>query len=112
MKVYLYAFIVFTSALPALGQQKPMLLWFDKHAYQPPVFTYDIKEFKQPFYFEEIGCMGYMGNFIFHTLCDVTGYQNGRAGGCPHNFENQKIDVHLTKAKVETIGYFDVVNFA
>jgi alpha-L-fucosidase 2 len=37
------------------SQQKPMLLWFDKPAYQPKVFTYNTPEFKNPFHFEQRG---------------------------------------------------------
>lgn len=32
-----------------------MLLWFDKPAYQPKVFTYNTPEFKNPFHFEDKG---------------------------------------------------------
>jgi hypothetical protein len=37
------------------AQQKPMLMWFDKPAYQPKVFSYDVDEFKREFRFEERG---------------------------------------------------------
>jgi alpha-L-fucosidase 2 len=39
----------------AFSQQKRMLLWFDKPAYQPKVFTYDVPVFKKPFTFEATG---------------------------------------------------------
>ncbi len=39
----------------AFSQQKPMLFWFDKPAYQPKVFTYESPIFKNPFYFENRG---------------------------------------------------------
>lgn len=39
----------------AFSQQKPMLLWFDKPAYQPKVFTYEAEVFKKPFHFEDKG---------------------------------------------------------
>ncbi|GEO11908.1 alpha/beta hydrolase [Segetibacter aerophilus] len=41
----------------AYAQQKPMVLWFDKPAYQPKVFSYDVDEFKKDFKFEEKGWM-------------------------------------------------------
>ena len=31
----------------------PMTLWFDKPAYQPAVFSYNTKEFKEVYHFEE-----------------------------------------------------------
>ena len=37
------------------AQQKPMRLWFDQPAYQPREFTYQAKEFTNPFHFEEKG---------------------------------------------------------
>jgi alpha-L-fucosidase 2 len=37
------------------AQQKPMLLWFDKPAHQPKIFSYDVDEFKKDFRFEEKG---------------------------------------------------------
>jgi alpha-L-fucosidase 2 len=49
---------LFVSLLAAGGvsaQQKPMRLWFDKPAYQPREFTYQAKEFANPFHFEEKG---------------------------------------------------------
>lgn len=46
----------------------------------------------------------------YPALSDVTGYLKGRVGGWPHMFAN------YDKAKhpdwIETIGYYDVVNFA
>jgi alpha-L-fucosidase 2 len=39
----------------AFSQQKPMLLWFDKPAYQPKVFSYNTPEFTNPFHFEDRG---------------------------------------------------------
>jgi alpha-L-fucosidase 2 len=44
---------VVTTAV--FSQQKQMLLWFDKPAYQPRVFTYNTPEFKNQFHFEEKG---------------------------------------------------------
>ena len=37
------------------SQQKSMLLWFDRPAYQPKVFTYEAPEFKKQFHFEDKG---------------------------------------------------------
>ncbi len=37
------------------AQQKPMILWFDKLAWQPAEFTYDQKIFKNTFHFEDKG---------------------------------------------------------
>lgn len=48
---------------------------------------------------------------VFPALSDTTGYLHGRAGGWPHMFRNEK-DGHRTEAKLKTIGYYDVVNFA
>ena len=48
----------------------------------------------------------------FPALCDLTGYLSGRAGGWPHMFSNVDISDPVTKAKVKTAGYYDVVNFA
>jgi cephalosporin-C deacetylase-like acetyl esterase len=48
----------------------------------------------------------------YPALCDVTGYLSGRAGGWPHFFDKNNVKFHNTKEKLETIPYFDVVNFA
>lgn len=48
---------------------------------------------------------------VYPALSDTTGYVHGRAGGWPHMFRNEK-DGHRTEAKLKTIGYYDVVNFA
>jgi cephalosporin-C deacetylase len=45
---------------------------------------------------------------LYPALCDHTGYLNKRAGGWPHYFKNTE----PKPGEVETIGYFDVVNFA
>ncbi|HRE52683.1 MAG TPA: acetylxylan esterase [Flavitalea sp.] len=47
----------------------------------------------------------------YPALCDLTGYLKGRAGGWPHLFRDPEPDPTL-KQKVETAGYYDVVNFA
>ncbi len=53
--VVLIAIILFGFNANLCAQQKPMLVWFDKPAYQPKVFTYDVDEFKRDFRFEERG---------------------------------------------------------
>jgi len=45
---------------------------------------------------------------LYPALCDHTGYLNKRAGGWPHYFKN----VQPKPNEVETLGYYDVVNFA
>ena len=45
---------------------------------------------------------------LYPALCDHTGYLHNRAGGWPHYFRNEKPGVN----EVETLAYFDVVNFA
>lgn len=49
---------------------------------------------------------------FYPALCDVTGYLKGRAGGWPHLFDKNNIAFNNTKEKIETCGYYDVVNFA
>lgn len=44
----------------------------------------------------------------YPALCDYAGYLNGRAGGWPHYFKHRKPAAN----EVETLAYFDVVNFA
>lgn len=53
----------------------------------------------------------YLGAF-YPALCDVTGYLHGRAGGWPHFFDKTNAVYHNISQKLETIKYFDVVNFA
>ena len=53
----------------------------------------------------------YLGVY-YPALCDLTGYLYGRAGGWPHYFDKNNFDYNNTKQKIETIGYYDVVNFA
>ena len=48
----------------------------------------------------------------YPALADVTGYLNGRAGGWPHLFDKSTLEFNNTKVKIETAGYYDVVNFA
>lgn len=45
---------------------------------------------------------------LYPALCDHTGYLNKRAGGWPHYFKN----AGPKPGEVETLGYYDVVNFA
>src|SRR5260221_13221893 len=46
----------------------------------------------------------------YPALSDTTGYTKGRAGGWPHMFKEES--PHRTPAKLSTIRYYDVVNFA
>ena len=48
----------------------------------------------------------------YPALSDVTGYLNGRAGGWPHYFDKNNLAFNNKKDKIETCGYYDVVNFA
>ncbi|MDR2765583.1 MAG: acetylxylan esterase [Tannerella sp.] len=45
---------------------------------------------------------------FYPALCDYAGYLNHRAGGWPHYFRTEK----PAPNEVETLAYFDVVNFA
>ncbi len=49
---------------------------------------------------------------LYPALADVTGYLKGRAGGWPHLFEKNNLAFNNTKEKINTAGYYDVVNFA
>lgn len=53
----------------------------------------------------------WLGAF-YPALSDVTGYLNGRAGGWPHYFTGNSLEFNNTPKKLETVGYYDVVNFA
>lgn len=48
----------------------------------------------------------------YPALCDLTGYLHGRAGGWPHSLKNADPKSNETAVKVETLGYYDAVNFA
>ena len=48
----------------------------------------------------------------YPALSDVTGYLKGRAGGWPHLFNDANLPFNNKKEKIETAGYYDVVNFA
>lgn len=45
----------------------------------------------------------------YPALADVTGYLNGRAGGWPHMFRDEK---RRLPARIASVAYYDVVNFA
>ena len=49
---------------------------------------------------------------LYPALSDVTGDLSGRAGGWPHYFEKPNREWNETKAKLGTLPYYDVVNFA
>jgi cephalosporin-C deacetylase len=49
---------------------------------------------------------------LFPALSDVTGYLHGRAGGWPHYFDKNNASYNNKREKLETVGYYDVVNFA
>lgn len=49
---------------------------------------------------------------LYPALSDVTGYLHGRAGGWPHYFDKSNVNYSNKKDKLETLGYYDVVNFA
>lgn len=53
----------------------------------------------------------WLGAF-YPAISDVTGYLFGRAGGWPHYFDKSGLAFNNKKEKIETVGYFDVVNFA
>ncbi|MBK8655383.1 MAG: acetylxylan esterase [Haliscomenobacter sp.] len=49
---------------------------------------------------------------FYPALSDLTGYLKGRAGGWPHLFDKNNAAFNQTKEKIQTAGYYDVVNFA
>lgn len=49
---------------------------------------------------------------FYPALCDITGYLHDRAGGWPHIFGPRLASITNTPAKLKTIAYYDVVNFA
>lgn len=49
---------------------------------------------------------------IYPALSDLTGYLNGRAGGWPHVFAPNNIKNYNRPEVIETLAYYDVVNFA
>lgn len=46
------------------------------------------------------------------AMCDFTGYLHNRAGGWPHFFTRENIEIYNNKQVLETLPYYDVVNFA
>lgn len=48
----------------------------------------------------------------YPALSDITGYLHNRAGGWPHMFDKNNLAFNNKKEKIETVGYYDVVNFA
>ncbi len=49
---------------------------------------------------------------FYPALSDITGYLHNRAGGWPHLFSKENLAINNSKEKIETVGYYDVVNFA
>lgn len=49
---------------------------------------------------------------MYPALSDMTGYLNGRAGGWPHIFGGSNQVFYNYPEAIETISYYDVVNFA
>lgn len=49
---------------------------------------------------------------MYPAMSDMTGYLNGRAGGWPHIFAGNNLTYYNYPDAIETIGYYDVVNFA
>lgn len=49
---------------------------------------------------------------MYPAMSDMTGYLNGRAGGWPHIFAGNNLEYFNYPDAIETIGYYDVVNFA
>ncbi len=49
---------------------------------------------------------------FYPALCDVSAYLNGRVGGWPHMFAPKYQKINNTPEKIETMRYYDVVNFA
>ncbi len=48
----------------------------------------------------------------YPALSDLTGYLKGRAGGWPYFFAKNNLVYNNTKEKLNTVKYYDVVNFA
>lgn len=46
------------------------------------------------------------------AMCDYTGYLNDRAGGWPHFFNQENREKYENDHSIETLAYYDVVNFA
>lgn len=48
----------------------------------------------------------------YPALSDMTGYLNKRAGGWPHIFADSNLKYYNNPKVIETLSYYDVVNFA
>jgi cephalosporin-C deacetylase len=49
---------------------------------------------------------------LYPALSDMTGYLQGRAGGWPHMFSPLQRGTYENPKMIETVGYYDAVNFA
>jgi cephalosporin-C deacetylase-like acetyl esterase len=49
---------------------------------------------------------------LYPALSDMTGYLHGRAGGWPHMFSPSRRGQFEYPQAIQTVGYYDVVNFA
>ena len=49
---------------------------------------------------------------FYPAMSDMTGYLKNRAGGWPHLFDKNNAPYNNKKDKIQTVGYYDVVNFA
>lgn len=49
---------------------------------------------------------------FYPAMSDMTGYLKNRAGGWPHLFDKNNAQYNNKKEKIQTIAYYDVVNFA
>ncbi len=49
---------------------------------------------------------------FYPALSDMTGYLHGRAGGWPHLLRNPSGNLYNTPEVLETLSYYDAVNFA
>lgn len=49
---------------------------------------------------------------IHPALSDLTGYFRKRAGGWPHFFDSTNLPFYNTREVINTLSYYDVVNFA
>ena len=49
---------------------------------------------------------------FYPAMSDMTGYLKNRAGGWPHLFDKNNEQYNNKKDKIQTVAYYDVVNFA
>jgi cephalosporin-C deacetylase len=49
---------------------------------------------------------------LYPAMSDMTGYLKNRAGGWPHLFDKYNEQYNNKKDKIQTVAYYDVVNFA